>query len=239
MQIHYDSETHQYVDENGQPVDKEEIHKWILVALASFGLDLRHETQMLIDSQVTIEEWRIAMGQDVEALHSAMFQAGIGGSQNMTSTLQTSLDTIIAKQDQYLDGFESELQAATAEDGTIQLEGNLSADSILNRASLYADAGFSTFENGRRALAAELIDSGDYLNAIGLFGQSPNISGDLKVEEIRRLETGIHHCPECPEIAGIWSDVGTLPDIGETVCMVNCHCWFDYRIVSTAQPVAA
>lgn len=238
MPIHYDSETHQYVDENGKPVDKEEIHKWILLALTSFGLDLRRETQLLIDSQVTVEEWRATMGQEIEAMHSAMYQTAIGGSQNLTPTLHDSLDAIIQQQNQYLDGFELQLQAATQEDGTIQFTGDLSADSVLNRASLYADAGFSTFENGRRDLALELIDSGDVANAIGLFGESPvNAGENLIVQESRRLEIGIHHCEECPG-SGRWEPAGTLPDIGETICMINCHCWFEYRIV-VAGAVAA
>lgn len=48
--------------------------------------------------------------------------------------------------------------------------------------------------------------------------------------ERRFLETGLHHCGDCPHLASLgWQPVGTLPDIGQTECNFGCRCWFDWR----------
>jgi hypothetical protein len=58
-------------------------------------------------------------------------------------------------------------------------------------------------------------------------------------EELRVLGEADHCSTEddpdgdregCLELAALgWQPIGTLPKIGESVCIVNCHCRFAYR----------
>jgi len=47
-------------------------------------------------------------------------------------------------------------------------------------------------------------------------------------EEIRHL-TPAEHCPDCLDAAEHWEPIGTLPPIGDSVCLVNCKCVFEFR----------
>lgn len=75
------------------------------------------------------------------------------------------------------------------------------------RAALYASAAWAAEETVRRAKARR----------------------DGFTEE-RRILGESQHCPECPGLAAVgWQPIGSLPEIGETVCMASCACWFEYR----------
>ena len=46
----------------------------------------------------------------------------------------------------------------------------------------------------------------------------------------RRILGAADHCDDCLEAAALgWQPIGTLPAIGDSRCMTNCHCEFDYR----------
>lgn len=77
----------------------------------------------------------------------------------------------------------------------------------LVRADLYGQAARGTFEEMRRRMMRLL------------YGMT---------EEIRRLGHA-DHCEDCIKFSGHWAAIGTLPRIGESVCITNCHCRFDYR----------
>lgn len=50
-----------------------------------------------------------------------------------------------------------------------------------------------------------------------------------KTEE-RRVLGQADHCPDCVDYAKRgWQPIGTLPPIGDSVCVTNCHCIFEYR----------
>lgn len=78
--------------------------------------------------------------------------------------------------------------------------------SALVRADLYGQAARGTFEEMRRRLQK--------LNGM--------------TEEMRKLGKA-DHCEDCLKAAGRWAPIGTLPKIGESQCIVNCHCMFHYR----------
>ena len=79
--------------------------------------------------------------------------------------------------------------------------------SALVRADLYGQAARGTFEEMRRRME-ELVNGMD--------------------EEIRDLGEA-DHCVDCLAAAGHWAPIGTLPQIGDSVCIVNCHCRFRFR----------
>ena len=78
----------------------------------------------------------------------------------------------------------------------------------LVRADLYAGAARGTFEEMRRRY--ERLMNG--------------------AEEEARVLGEADHCNDCLEFAALgWQPVGTLPPIGESVCITRCHCRFISR----------
>lgn len=85
--------------------------------------------------------------------------------------------------------------------GKQKLNGNL-----LRRARMYGEAARGTGQDIARRVAA----------------------GNGYTEEIRILGKS-DHCPDCLEYAGQWAPIGTLPKIGDSVCLTSCHCHFEFR----------
>lgn len=48
-------------------------------------------------------------------------------------------------------------------------------------------------------------------------------------EEMRLLGATDKHCDDCLAVEGRWEPIGTLPAIGDSVCITNCKCEFKYR----------
>ena len=76
------------------------------------------------------------------------------------------------------------------------------------RAGMYAQAAYVTYENSRR----------DF------------VQNEFEFKEEKRILAAVEHCPDCVDFAARgWRPIGTLPRIGDSVCIVNCHCHFEYR----------
>lgn len=86
-------------------------------------------------------------------------------------------------------------------------QGKLSQGQAAYRAALYARAAYATYENTRRL----------EMQRVGF-------------TEERRRRTAKESCPDCIEYARRgWQPIGTLPPIGQSRCIVNCRCYFEYR----------
>jgi hypothetical protein len=84
--------------------------------------------------------------------------------------------------------------------------GRTSPGRIEQRANLYAAAAGGTYENTRRAAAV-----------------------DVFTEERRTLHAQ-ESCPDCiAEALKGWAPVGTLREIGDSVCQANCKCEWRFR----------
>lgn len=78
---------------------------------------------------------------------------------------------------------------------------------LLQRMRLYAQAEWGTFE--------------------AVLKRRAQMDG---ATEERRVLGIADHCPDCLEYAKRgWQPIGTLPPIGDSVCVTNCHCVFEYR----------
>jgi hypothetical protein len=76
------------------------------------------------------------------------------------------------------------------------------------RTQLYAQAPRGTFEEMRRRY--ERLMNG--------------------MEEERRVLGEADHCQSCLDAAALkWQPIGTLPRIGDSLCLTNCHCHFIFR----------
>lgn len=105
-------------------------------------------------------------------------------------------------------GAELRFQYERLENFARQIEaGIVKPTGIERRAGLYANSGNVSFERARR-------DGAD-------------IAG--MTEERRILGNG-EHCDDCIRYAAQgWQAINSLPEIGDSQCMVNCLCTFEYR----------
>src|SRR6185436_17224763 len=85
-------------------------------------------------------------------------------------------------------------------------QGLVSGDELLNRIGMAVQAGRGTYE--------------------GLFR---GMMGDIGMTEEMRVLGEAHHCSGCPPFCGYWARFGTLPAIGDSACLSNCACTFEYR----------
>ena len=92
--------------------------------------------------------------------------------------------------------------ALQIENGLVPLDGRL-----IVRSLLYGEAGRGTFEDFARAAA-----------------QRAGMTHE------RRVLGAAEHCKDCVKYAGWgWKPIGTLPRIGNSQCVTNCHCTFEFR----------
>lgn len=86
--------------------------------------------------------------------------------------------------------------------------GEVSLDkSLVARAKMYAQAARPGYENQVR-----------------LREQNAGMKSE------RRLLSPVESCADCVAAAGEgWQLIGTLPQIGDSICKVNCHCRFEYK----------
>ncbi|MCI0390319.1 MAG: hypothetical protein MOB07_16335 [Acidobacteria bacterium] len=92
--------------------------------------------------------------------------------------------------------------ASGIQNGDIPLNGRLRA-----RAKLYAQSVLLGYESQVRA--------------------RERLAGS---KEERRVLSAVEHCVDCVEFARRgWQPIGSLPQIGDSICKSNCHCRFEYR----------
>lgn len=117
------------------------------------------------------------------------------------------LDPRKAEQLAYLERFHRGLAT-----GEVPIDGR-----IVTRAELYARAIWGVGVNALRdKILGRVADGG--------------LADDYQINEERRVLGHSEHCPECPDLAAEgWQVLGSLPDIGDTICMAFCHCSFEYR----------
>lgn len=85
-------------------------------------------------------------------------------------------------------------------------QGLVSPEQLLNRIGMAVEYGRGTYEAMVRGM---MMDAG-------------------LQEEMRTLGPTAH-CTDCPPISGYWAEIGSLPGIGDSACLSNCACSFEYR----------
>ena len=92
--------------------------------------------------------------------------------------------------------------ATQIDDGKQLLDGRFT-----QRVDMYGRAGYSTYTETKREGEAE-----------------------RGMTEERRVLGNAEHCNDCVEYAAEgWQPIGTLPKIGDSICLVNCRCHFEFR----------
>jgi hypothetical protein len=199
----WDATILRYRDAAGTVVP-EEVVRTLIEQLAEDGKAyLQTVTARYLAGDSTLSEWYSDMRAGVKGIHVAAGVLAGGGYANMNQSGWGYIGRMVQVQYQYLTGFAAELRA--------QAEGNLkerAAGQLQVRAGMYADAAFGSYQQMTRR---------GYANA----GYK---------EERRVLDPGAEHCRDCERAARAgWSALGSLPRIGDSDCLTNCRCRFEYR----------
>jgi hypothetical protein len=99
-------------------------------------------TQRLMDGNINIPEWQLAMEREIKAIHTASGATARGGWTQMSQSDWGFVGSQVKKQYQYLDGFAQDIVS-----GKQPLDGR-----AMQRARLYAQSGRGTHEEMRRRM---------------------------------------------------------------------------------------
>lgn len=153
-------------------------------------------TSQLRNREISLTDWQLQMRNELRTAHNNAAMVAKGGRDQMTNADWGRTGRELRTQYEYLDKW-----AADIASGKAPLDGRANA-----RARLYGNASRGTYEQQRKAMAA---DKGND-------------------EEMRVLHAK-ESCQGCISWAGYWAPIGTLPKIGSQQCSQNCLCTFSYR----------
>lgn len=193
----WNKEKRRYVNRaTGEELSRAELRQYVLATLETARDQISDAGGDYNDGDISLTEWQLRVADTVKNLYTALAILAAGGVEQVTPDLLARLALRTGPQYRYLRQFALDIE-----------RGDVSPAQLISRSTLYAMAGWSTFENVLRDLE---IEAG-------------------MAEEMRVLEPGAAHCADCPPIAGFWAPIGSLPDIGDSACQVNCLCEFQYR----------
>lgn len=150
----------------------------------------------LRNREISLADWQLQMRNEMRAMHNAAAMVAKGGREQMTPADWGRVGRELRDQYGYLDKW-----AAQIANGEAPLDGRANV-----RAKLYGQAARGTYEQERRAVAA---DKGN--------------------DEEMRILHAKESCKGCISFAGYWAPLGALPKIGSQDCTTNCLCTFEYR----------
>lgn len=151
----------------------------------------------LRNREISLADWQLQMRNEMRMMHNAAAMVAKGGREQMTHADWGRTGRELRSQYEYLDKW-----AADIASGKAPIDGRLNT-----RATLYGDASRGTYEQSRRAQAA---DKGN--------------------EEEQRILHAAESCVDCIQYAALgWQPIGSLPKIGDSQCRSRCRCTFSYR----------
>lgn len=157
-------------------------------------------TESLQKQTISLADWQRGMAQEIKDLHGASAIVGQGGWHNMSQADWGRLGQTVKGQRAYLQGFALDLEKGRY--------GKPPDGRAVTRSRMYAQAARGTAEESQRRDKAE-----------------------RGLDQERRVLGVAEHCPTClEEAAKGWQPVGTLRQIGDSLCTVNCRCHFEYRM---------
>jgi len=81
--------------------------------------------------------------------------------------------------------------------------------------------------NGRLLTRMEMYGKAEWGTFDAILRRQAQMDG--KTQE-RRVLGQADHCPDCLDYAAEgWQPLGTLPGIGDSQCLTNCRCTFEYK----------
>lgn len=195
--MRWDAKKRRYVDDNGKVISSRAVRKEVADHVEHEKEITKSKARQLIASTITVGGFFSFMTSKIEDWHKLTGRIAYGGVPRMTPEREARIAEIIATQLDYLKGFKADVEQAA--ELTSQVE---------NRAGMYADAAYSTYENSVKQREA-----------------------DAGVLSGRRIcEEDAASCDECVSAASSeYMPLDELSDIGSLQCLNNCRCTIEFN----------
>lgn len=198
----WDPEKRRYIDADGNTVSEPRVRGWVDKLTVASALGFIARALLVGDGKLNPRDWAHAMSTDITSLHTVVSIVAAGGVQQTTDEFWSHAATEIAIQQDYFKGFSDQVIAQAVD---------VTADAFPARNALYAEAGFSTYEN---AVAIREFGAGLDLYKRVLAGNEPDDG----------------NCIDCLEYEQLgWQTRGQLPRIGDSRCRTRCRCHFEFK----------
>jgi hypothetical protein len=153
-------------------------------------------TKDLYQGGIRVEAWQTQVSDLIRTLHVSAAALGAGGWNRMTPTVRGRVGQRLRFQYERLEDFAKGIA-----------DRSVSEPQALARGSMYANAGYSSWQEEVRAQA---IIAGKR--------QERNVLGAAE------------HCSQCVEETNKgWVKIGTLVKIGARICLSNCRCRYLFQ----------
>jgi len=197
--MRFDPKRRKYVDERGRVLSARQIKKEIEDYVALEEERVEREAAKFAAGAITVAGFFLYMENKIEAWHKVAGAVAYGGRIRMDARRDARIERIIKSEQSYLAAFRSEVAT-------------LSAEGIVNRAGMYPNAAYATYEN---QLIQRESDNGVTLGR-------------------RIIEDDGQSCEGC--IASATEEfipLDDIPEIGSQECISRCRCEIEFQIGDT------
>lgn len=195
--MHWDAKKRRYVDSRGRVIPARDVRKEVERYVEAEEKKAEAEARKLEIGLITATAFFLFMENRIEAWHKVAGAIAYGGRAQMDEERWARIQEIIDREQSFLDGFKSEVAVATE-----------ITDQVANRAGMYANAAYSTYENQVKEREA---DTGVILGR-------------------RVCEEDQNSCDACVDAATTeYMPLGELSDIGSLTCLNNCRCTIEFN----------
>src|SRR5580765_5181932 len=141
----FDTTRGKYISTETERVVAEKTTRAIVIEIQQSAKQrMRAITESETRGEISRATWELAMRDEIKQLHRSMATIAKGGKEQMTQRDWGRVGQVIAKQNQYLNQFGSQVA-----------HGEVSEAQQVARAEMYANSAFSTFENAQAVRHAE------------------------------------------------------------------------------------
>lgn len=196
--MRWDAKKRRYLDSHGRVMTAQEVRKEVDDYVESEQKVVDSKAKDVLLGTITLAAFFTWMDSRIETWHKVTGAIAYGGKAQMTPERWARIEKQIESEKEFLRGFKAETIMET-----------LTAEGLANRAGLYTEAAYSTYENNVAQREA-----------------------DFGITTARRIcEEDERSCDECVAAATEeYLPLGEVSDIGSLTCMNNCRCYFEFNV---------
>lgn len=204
--MRFDKKTRRYIDK-GRVLTDSQVRKEVTDFVAEIKETIQRQAGKFVAGDTSLAAFFRSMESQIKQAHSVTGAIAYGGRAQLDSERQERIAAKITSELEYLAGFRADVERALQE----EVERQESLAFVENRAGMYADAAYSTFENN---VMAREFDEGVRMGR-------------------RVCEEDGASCEACVEAGSTYfSSLDEIPEIGTLECLNNCRCYIEF-----AEPV--
>jgi hypothetical protein len=196
--MRFDPKIRRYRDSHGRVMTAREVRKEVEDYVEEEQTKVEKKAEDVLLGTIGLAAFFTWMDGRIETWHKVTGAIAYGGKAQMNDERWARIEKRIESEKEFLAGFQADTTAET-----------VTAEGLANRAAMYADAAYTTYENN---VAAREQDAG--------------------VALARRVcEDDDSSCDECPELATEeFMPLDEVTDIGGATCGSRCRCFYEFSL---------